>query len=124
MHRSKTPTDERLVDFRLAKQLDISSQYHTATMLRRSLAMLFAAIVLALVVSSAVANGRCRTQARQRAFMSGLEFQWACLFPAAEEDDEGTSVQVLTDQNFEHLTQASTGATTGDWFIKLYELVQ
>jgi hypothetical protein len=23
-------------------------------------------------------------------------------------------------KNFEHLTQASTGATTGDWFIKFY----
>ena len=26
----------------------------------------------------------------------------------------------LTSQNFEHLTQASTGATTGDWLIKFY----
>lgn len=29
-------------------------------------------------------------------------------------------VVVLTDENFEHLTQASTGATTGDWFVKFY----
>lgn len=29
------------------------------------------------------------------------------------------SVVVLNDENFEHLTQASTGATTGDWFIKV-----
>ncbi|XP_073240989.1 thioredoxin domain-containing protein-like [Porites lutea] len=28
-----------------------------------------------------------------------------------------TTVQILNDNNFEHLTQASTGATTGDWFI-------
>ncbi len=28
-------------------------------------------------------------------------------------------VVVLNDENFEHLTQASTGATTGDWFIKV-----
>lgn len=28
-------------------------------------------------------------------------------------------VKELNDNNFEHLTQASTGATTGDWFIKL-----
>jgi len=28
-------------------------------------------------------------------------------------------VKELNDDNFEHLTQASTGATTGDWFIKL-----
>jgi len=27
---------------------------------------------------------------------------------------------VLDETNFEHLTQASTGATTGDWFIKFY----
>ena len=26
----------------------------------------------------------------------------------------------LTDSNFEHLTQASTGQTTGKWFIKFY----
>jgi len=26
-------------------------------------------------------------------------------------------VVVLTSQDFEHKTQASTGATTGDWFI-------
>ena len=29
-------------------------------------------------------------------------------------------VTVLDDKNFEHLTQAGTGATTGDWFIKFY----
>lgn len=28
-------------------------------------------------------------------------------------------VKELGDNNFEHLTQASTGGTTGDWFIKL-----
>eukprot|EP00053_Salpingoeca_punica_P015589 m.143960 g.143960 ORF g.143960 m.143960 type:complete len:258 (-) comp16754_c2_seq2:1351-2124(-) len=26
----------------------------------------------------------------------------------------------LTEENFEHLTQASTGATTGNWFVKFY----
>eukprot|EP00961_Rhodomonas_salina_P134863 1814097-Rhodomonas_salina.1 len=30
------------------------------------------------------------------------------------------TVKVLTNENFEHLTQASTGATTGDWFVKFY----
>ena len=25
----------------------------------------------------------------------------------------------LSDENFEHLTQASTGAMTGDWFVRL-----
>lgn len=29
------------------------------------------------------------------------------------------AVQELTDETFEHLTQASTGATTGDWFVLL-----
>uniref|UniRef100_A0A2S2NYW0 Thioredoxin domain-containing protein n=1 Tax=Schizaphis graminum TaxID=13262 RepID=A0A2S2NYW0_SCHGA len=29
-------------------------------------------------------------------------------------------VKELNDNSFEHLTQASTGATTGDWFIKFY----
>ena len=28
-------------------------------------------------------------------------------------------VRVLNDDSFEHLTQASTGATTGDWLILL-----
>lgn len=27
----------------------------------------------------------------------------------------------LNDENFEHLTQASTGATTGDWFVYFYK---
>lgn len=27
----------------------------------------------------------------------------------------------LTDENFEHLTQAATGATTGDWFVYFYD---
>ncbi|CAN0015256.1 unnamed protein product, partial [Choristocarpus tenellus] len=41
----------------------------------------------------------------------------------AEEDDEPVDVAevvVLSSVNFEHLTQASTGATTGDWFVKFY----
>jgi len=29
-------------------------------------------------------------------------------------------VILLNDENFEHLTQASTGATTGDWLVKFY----
>lgn len=28
-------------------------------------------------------------------------------------------VKELSDENFEHLTQASTGSTTGDWFVQL-----
>lgn len=28
-------------------------------------------------------------------------------------------VKELTDETFEHLTQASSGATTGDWFVML-----
>jgi len=31
-----------------------------------------------------------------------------------------SAVQELTDTTFEHLTQASTGATTGDWFVMFY----
>ncbi|XP_038104407.1 thioredoxin domain-containing protein [Culex quinquefasciatus] len=30
------------------------------------------------------------------------------------------NVKELSDENFEHLTQASSGATTGDWFIMFY----
>ena len=32
----------------------------------------------------------------------------------------GSDVVELNEKNFEHLTQATTGATTGDWLIKFY----
>jgi len=31
-----------------------------------------------------------------------------------------SDVVILTDANFEHLTQASTGSTTGSWFVEFY----
>lgn len=34
-------------------------------------------------------------------------------------DNREPVVKELSDVNFEHLTQASTGATTGDWFVFL-----
>lgn len=34
--------------------------------------------------------------------------------------DKDQNVVELDDGNFEHLTQAATGATTGDWFVKFY----
>ncbi|KAL6053864.1 Thioredoxin domain-containing protein [Balamuthia mandrillaris] len=37
-----------------------------------------------------------------------------------EAADKPSDVIVLTDDNFEHLTQATTGATTGDWFVEFY----
>ncbi|AFZ79557.1 protein disulfide isomerase, putative [Theileria equi strain WA] len=41
--------------------------------------------------------------------------------PTVKIDPEGpSSVVVLTDANFEHLTQATTGSTTGPWFVKFY----
>lgn len=33
---------------------------------------------------------------------------------------EKSDVIILTNENFEHLTQASTGATTGDWLVEFY----
>jgi len=36
------------------------------------------------------------------------------------QSDPSSNVVVLNNANFEHLTQASTGATTGDWFVKFY----
>ncbi|ELT96792.1 hypothetical protein CAPTEDRAFT_225130 [Capitella teleta] len=36
------------------------------------------------------------------------------------EQNRESAVQTLTDENFEHLTQAVTGATTGDWFINFW----
>lgn len=35
------------------------------------------------------------------------------------ENNKQPIVKELSDENFEHLTQASTGATTGDWFVQL-----
>lgn len=35
-------------------------------------------------------------------------------------DNREPVVKELSDVNFEHLTQASTGATTGDWFVFFY----
>jgi nucleoside permease NupC len=32
----------------------------------------------------------------------------------------GSDVIELNDDNFEHLTQATTGSTTGHWFVELY----
>ncbi|XP_047525908.1 thioredoxin domain-containing protein [Pieris napi] len=36
------------------------------------------------------------------------------------EKNQSPSVKELTDKIFEHLTQAATGATTGDWFVMFY----
>lgn len=36
-------------------------------------------------------------------------------------DNREPVVKELEDTNFEHLTQASTGSTTGDWFIQFYD---
>merc|ERR1719266_407908 len=34
--------------------------------------------------------------------------------------EDNSDVVELTSDNFEHLTQLNSGATTGDWFIKFY----
>ncbi|VVD01825.1 thioredoxin domain-containing protein [Leptidea sinapis] len=36
------------------------------------------------------------------------------------EKNQSPAVKELTDKIFEHLTQAATGATTGDWFVMFY----
>lgn len=43
-------------------------------------------------------------------------FLFLGVFVCGNSDDEG-DVIVLNDDNFEHLTQAATGATTGDWLV-------
>lgn len=35
------------------------------------------------------------------------------------DENQVPTVKELADANFEHLTQASTGSTTGDWFLLL-----
>ena len=42
-----------------------------------------------------------------------------CGIVVADEEATQSDVQVLTDGNFEHDTQASTGATTGPWLVKV-----
>ena len=37
-----------------------------------------------------------------------------------EDGIPGAEVVILTASNFEHDTQAASGATTGDWFVKFY----
>jgi len=39
---------------------------------------------------------------------------------AADSSSSSSQVVVLTDSTFEHQTQASTGQTTGKWFVKFY----
>lgn len=34
--------------------------------------------------------------------------------------EDASNVVVLGDDNFEHLTQAGSGATTGDWLVEFY----
>lgn len=47
-------------------------------------------------------------------------FLLTCLLVKAEDKDAESAVIVLTDSDFEHLTQSSTGQTTGKWFVKFY----
>ena len=44
-------------------------------------------------------------------------FILTCILVRSYAEDEGIDVHVLDDDSFEHLTQASTGATTGDWLV-------
>jgi len=43
-----------------------------------------------------------------------------CLARAGTENAASSEVRELTDDNFEHDTQAATGATTGDWLVEFY----
>ena len=52
-----------------------------------------------------------------------------CLLPGSADADDllntlvrymVPSVQELTDSSFEHLTQAASGATTGDWLVMFF----
>jgi len=43
----------------------------------------------------------------------------ACVWSGKAADGD-SEVVVLDDQTFEHLTQASTGSTTGDWLVEFY----
>mmetsp|Transcript_12222 Transcript_12222/g.13364 ORF Transcript_12222/g.13364 Transcript_12222/m.13364 type:complete len:217 (+) Transcript_12222:61-711(+) len=49
----------------------------------------------------------------------GLSILTICRSEATDSEGENALIS-LDDDNFEHLTQASTGSTTGDWFVKFY----
>ncbi|XP_065064008.1 thioredoxin domain-containing protein-like [Rhopilema esculentum] len=51
------------------------------------------------------------------AAMQHLSLVVVFLFCQASGQDEQMKTIILDDDNFEHLTQASTGATTGDWLV-------
>jgi hypothetical protein len=53
-------------------------------------------------------------------FLVGLFFVSAAAASESEASDTASDVVILTEQNFELETQASTGATTGDWLIEFY----
>ncbi|EER18508.1 protein disulfide isomerase, putative [Perkinsus marinus ATCC 50983] len=42
------------------------------------------------------------------------------LLAEAHEFRQGSKLRILTDETFEHDTQASTGSTTGPWFVMFY----
>mmetsp|Transcript_22248 Transcript_22248/g.24739 ORF Transcript_22248/g.24739 Transcript_22248/m.24739 type:complete len:216 (+) Transcript_22248:27-674(+) len=52
--------------------------------------------------------------------MKGLVIALGLLCAVAAETQKENGVVILTDTNFEHDTQASSGATTGDWFVEFY----
>lgn len=47
-------------------------------------------------------------------------FPWQYASVAAAASELPDAVIVLTNENFEHQTQASTGQTTGKWFVEFY----
>ncbi|EPR63656.1 thioredoxin domain-containing protein [Toxoplasma gondii ME49] len=82
----------------------------------------------AAIVSSAMKKMQvCRQNRRQRrsatclaAGVGILALIALSVFAAAAPATPPPAVKELTDATFEHDTQASTGATTGHWFVKFY----
>lgn len=63
--------------------------------------------------SASAGAGRSHTHAKP----GHLTKQVGVLLAASVAVTAASEVVVLTDANFEHLTQAATGATTGDWLV-------
>lgn len=57
---------------------------------------------------------------RTTVFLSALLALVFALAAATDGASPTGGAVVLTEANFEHLTQAASGATTGDWFVKFY----
>jgi len=74
----------------------------------------------AIIVLPAFAAGAAIELTKRRAMHTQLYVVLLCTFVAVLVVAGSSEVVDLTSKTFEHLTQAATGHTTGDWLVKFY----